>query len=96
MSIELHPWTPHRRHSHTPIGRDGSTGLAGATVAGELDLAEFALPPPPLAPLPEPTAALATAPLLSLRQGPHCPILHLQGLIKYVCRMPLHMRTSLF
>ena len=81
MSTELHPWTPHRRHSHTPIGLDGSTGLAGAAGAGKEaeDLEAAALPPPPLPPLPDPQAALATAPLLSLRQGPHCPILHLQG-----------------
>ena len=38
---------------------------------------------PPLAPLPELLAALATVPLLSLRQGPHCPILHLIKKLKW-------------
>ena len=59
--------------------------MAAGAVAGEAeeDLAVVALALLPLVPL---LAALATVPLLSLRQGPHCPILHLRSVIKEVKR----------
>ena len=70
---EKDPWRPHLRHSHTPIGFVGSTGLAGAAAGAgdeEEDLAAL-LALLPLAPLLAEAEALATAPLLSFRQGPH-------------------------